>query len=357
MAKKKKFKRKKIFLLLFILFVIIISIYIINLVNSNNYKLKKIGYNEEEIIEIVKDKDLTDYLLKHEYDELYLKIVNTKDYKFKNIDKYINYYKNNSNAPLNDIVYIINNDINKEYSENLISILKHKYFIKDRLDRYLNYLNKKTDIDDVIRDVNSNLDYEFYTNTKKTDLSKDYLLIVNKYYYLDEDYQNSNLVTMESNYTKVSGAKLEKKTYEAFKKLSDDARSQGYYILNNSAYRSYDTQNNLYNNYKAQNGLIWADSYSARPGHSEHQTGLALDVASASTTLTTFENTKEFIWMKENSYKYGFILRYPKGKEYITGYNYEAWHYRYVGEEVAKFIYENDLTFEEYYAYYVEKNS
>ena len=81
---------------------------------------------------------------------------------------------------------------------------------------------------------------------------------------------------------------------------------------------------------------------------------MALDVGTSKTTLGTFENTKEFTWIKNNAHKYGFILRYPKDKEYITGYNYEPWHYRYVGIDAAKVIYENNLTFEEYYSYYVE---
>lgn len=358
MAKRKKKKKIRIFLLLiFIIIITLVSLYVMKVRNSDTYKLKQLGYTENEITEIIKDKEFTNYVLEHDYNKLYLQLQKTKDYKFENIDKYQEYLKKYSSAPLEDVIYLVNNNIDKEYSTNLMEILNHKYFITDNLERYLDYLNKTSkSIDEVITDVNSNIDYEFYTNIKSTDLSKNYLLIANKYYQLEPDYKSSNLVTMESAYTRVGGAQLEKTTYEAFKKLSDDARSEGYYIVNTSAYRSYETQKAIYNNYKAEHGLTWADAYSARPGHSEHQTGLALDVGSASTTLSTFEYTKEFTWMKANAHKYGFILRYPQGKEYITGYSYEPWHYRYVGEEVATFIYENDLTFEEYYAYYVEQN-
>lgn len=355
MKKKKKSKFKSLLLIIFIILIILLGYYIITSINSDNYKLKEKGYSEEEITEILKSKELTVYLLSHNYSDLYLKFINTKDYSFENIDKYVEYYKRNNKAPLEDVVYLVNNNIDKNYDESLIKIIKHQYFIKNRLDRYLNYLNKNNkSIDNIITDVNSNIDYDFYTNIQKTDLSKDYLIITNKFYKLDNSYKHPNLVTMENTYTRVSGSKLEKTTYDAFKKLCDDAKKQGYYIVNTSAYRSYETQNYIYNNYKAENGLAWADSYSARPGHSEHQTGLALDVGTASTTLSTFENTKEFTWMKNNAHKYGFILRYPKGKDYITGYNYEPWHYRYVGIKEATHIYENDLTFEEYYAYYVE---
>ena len=118
-----------------------------------------------------------------------------------------------------------------------------------------------------------------------------------------------------------------------------------------AAYRTdYKYQNTLYNNYVLRDGKEAADSYSARAGYSEHQTGLATDINKVD---TSFEKTEAFKWLINNAYKYGFILRYPKDKEEITGYNYEPWHYRYVGKEAAKTITQENLTFEEYYAYYV----
>ena len=97
-----------------------------------------------------------------------------------------------------------------------------------------------------------------------------------------------------------------------------------------------------------------ADTYSARPGHSEHQTGLAIDLAAFNSNLNNFEETKEYEWVKDNAHLYGFILRYPKGKEHITGYMFEPWHYRYVGTKVAKEIYEMDITFDEYYELFLK---
>ena len=94
--------------------------------------------------------------------------------------------------------------------------------------------------------------------------------------------------------------------------------------------------------------------YSARPGYSEHQTGLVIDIDNYNDDYENFDKTKEFEWMNNNSYKYGFILRYPKGKTDITGYDYESWHYRYVGKEIAKYIYENNITFDEYYAKFID---
>ena len=251
------------------------------------------------------------------------------------------------------VVYLVNHNISYPYSERLVNIIHSKYYIPSRLDRYMSY--QSDDIKTIITNVNSNLDYEFYTNIKPTDITKGNLLIVNKYYYLEKDYYYGELVKMDKAYDNKSNSWLNSIAYEAFKQLVDDAEKEGYHIRNNSAYRSYDTQNGLYNYYKQEHGLTWADKWSARPGHSEHQTGLALDVGVKDIySLGKFEFSKEFVWMKENSYRYGFILRYPEGKEYITGYGYEPWHYRYVGLEAATYIYQNDITFEEYYAYFVE---
>ena len=113
-----------------------------------------------------------------------------------------------------------------------------------------------------------------------------------------------------------------------------------------SGFRSYTVQKNLYNSYVRRDGAKAADRYSARPGYSEHQTGLAFDINYAD---YRFKNTAEAKWLAANAYKYGFILRYPEGKESITGYMYEPWHYRYVGVESAKKIFDSGLTLEEYF--------
>ena len=346
-----------------ILFVVLIPIIIIFLIYFGFIKdyqkehLIKIGYNTEEINSI--RKKLSDVeiekLYKYDYLSFLVDLVNTNDYKSENLLSYINYIdKIDGDYNLDNVVYLVNNGINYSYSEKLVNIVKNKYFIKSRLDRYMQYDNN--DIDNIITNVNSNLDYEFYTNMQSTNIEKGILMIVNKYYSLSKDY-SSELVIMDKKYSNYNGSQLNAVAYEAFKKLVDDAEELGYHIRNNSAYRSYETQENLYNDSKKNNGITYADKWSARAGHSEHQTGFALDVGvQTAYAVGRFESSREFTWMKENSYKYGFILRYPKGKEYITGYSYEPWHYRYVGVEVATYIYNNNITFEEYYAYFVENN-
>lgn len=137
----------------------------------------------------------------------------------------------------------------------------------------------------------------------------------------------------------------------SFNKMVAAAGQEGIYLHKVSSYRSYDYQVGLYNSYVKSVGKEQADTFSARPGFSEHQSGLAFDIGGEDRALDAMEgfgNTKESEWLKNNAYKYGFILRFPEGKEWKTGYEYEAWHYRYVGVDVAKNFINNNLTLEEY---------
>ena len=233
---------------------------------------------------------------------------------------------------------------------------KINYFKHEYIDRYVDYKkkNKTLSNNDVVLRVNIGLDQEFYTNVKKAlNVDTNYVL-VNKFYYLDNNYIPQNLENIDSKYS-ASGRKLVNVARISFEFLAKKAKEEGYNIRAVSTYRSYDYQTSLYNNYVKQDGVENADKYSARAGFSEHQTGLAVDVDNVTSNFNNFENTEEYKWMLENAYKYGFILRYPKGKEDITGYIYEPWHYRYVGIEIASFINQNNITYEEYYFKYIDK--
>lgn len=240
----------------------------------------------------------------------------------------------------------------KEKLEMLENIQKEiDYVNEDYIDRYLIYKEKNPNLEiiQVIKNVNMNLDqtpYEYTIPMEKIDTP---ILLVNKYYYLDENYEPKNLETLELDYA-LSNMRLVNYAKDAFEKLSQDASKEGLSIIAMSTYRSYSYQVNLYNRYVKEDGQESADTYSGRPGHSEHQTGLAVDVKTKDGDFEKFEETKEYEWMQENAHKYGFILRFPKGKEKETGYQFESWHYRYVGEEIAKYIKENNITLEEYYA-------
>lgn len=255
-----------------------------------------------------------------------------------------------------------NNSETKEVTTNdKLKILgnidkKINYFKEEYIDRYISYKKKNEQLsnNDIVLRVNIGLDQEFYTNVKKA-LSIDTVqVLVNKYYYLEENYTPANLEDIDSKYA-VSGRKLVNFARISFEFLAKKAEEEGYAIRAASAYRSYSYQSSLYNNYVKQDGVMEADKYSARPGFSEHQTGLAVDVDNVVSNFNNFENTKEYQWMLDNAHKYGFILRYPKEKENITGYIYEPWHYRYVGIEVASFIHQNNITYEEYYFKYIAK--
>ena len=133
--------------------------------------------------------------------------------------------------------------------------------------------------------------------------------------------------------------------YQALVRLQNDAYVLGYDMSLISGYRSYDYQKQLYEGYVARDGQAAADRYSARPGTSEHQTGLAFDVASLEQSWGDSEAGK---WLAAHAHEYGFIIRYPKGKEHITGYMYEPWHIRYLGYDIACDVYASELTLEEY---------
>lgn len=145
--------------------------------------------------------------------------------------------------------------------------------------------------------------------------------------------------------------------HDALKRLFDAAASYSYQLVIGSGYRSANLQSIYYNSSVAANGVIEANKYVAQPGQSEHQSGLAVDITTVSREcyLTEcFADTSDGQWLAQNSYKYGFILRYPSGKEAITGYNYEPWHFRYVGIDLAAALYESKLTLDEAYPYLLE---
>ena len=123
------------------------------------------------------------------------------------------------------------------------------------------------------------------------------------------------------------------------------AAAQGLNIYISSGYRSYSRQQTLYNNYVKSDGKALADTYSSRPGYSEHQTGLCFDL---NTIDDSFGNTKESAWLEQHAQEYGFIIRFPKGKDAQTGYQYEPWHLRYLGIDMATKVYNSGLSLEEY---------
>ena len=313
MKKKRRIKKSviKIFALaLIIIFITIFAINKIKYINSYDYKLSKLGYSKNEIIEIKKlSNNEIDKLLEKKYNKLTVKFMKEKYFIFSNLDKYISYYKESDDDILSHTISIVN--------------------------------------------VKANYDYYDKKAVTKTNENDKNLMLVNKYHNLTKEYLPNDLVKIK-NYYAYGDNEIKKEVYESFLKMWNDAKEENLSLIITSAYRDYSYQEKLWNSYSNSKGENWADSVAARAGFSEHQTGLALDIVTYGSTMNNFENSDEFKWLSKNAYKYGFILRYPKGKEDITGYSYESWHYRYVGKEVAKIIHDEEITFDEYYAYYIE---
>lgn len=255
-----------------------------------------------------------------------------------------------------EIAFILSIDFN----ENIIKLSQEKYFLKKNLKNYLAYIekNKKKALNEVVRDINVHLDNDFYSLNLKADPSLDQKVLVNKFYLLDSSFEPDDLVSIPVTYAwgELGSKKIRKVAYEAFLEMWNEAKNAGYYLMINSAYRSYQDQEKIYTDLKDNRGEKYADSIASRPGASEYQTGLCMNIFSKNNSnQKTFGDSEEAQWLKNNAYKFGFIERYPKGKENITGFNSEPWRYRYVGKDISTYCYENDITLEEYYAYFIEK--
>ncbi len=177
------------------------------------------------------------------------------------------------------------------------------------------------------------------------------LVLVNKYHGVAPDYEPKGMVEVDLSMAAWDGIYIKKEAYDAFTELFRDAEAQGLKMCICSGYRTYDYQQELFLGNLESQGEEYTHMFSAYPGRSEHHTGLAIDITSPSMDWALsqdFADYPEGKWLDEHCQDYGFILRYPEGKEDITGYGYEPWHFRYVGKEVAKEIMSKGITFEEY---------
>lgn len=303
--------------------------------------------NKKEIILLtpnveIKDKYIT-FKTNKNYDDYFVAYITGKSISSNNninIDigeeRKLNAKVNPSNATNTKLEY--------KYDKNMISLKgdtikgkkagKTKVIVKsgvDNLTKEINItINKKkkeeVKIDEPIID-------ESKTITEKDGISYiDGIMIVNKTYSLPSSYNPGGLTDEFMN---------------AFYEMQAAASQDGISLFVASGFRSYEYQKDLYDAYVKRDGKEEADTYSARPGYSEHQTGLAADINAAD---SSFDDTAEAKWLDENCYKYGFVIRFPKGKEQYTGYVYESWHLRYVGERIAKNIHDaGGISLEEYY--------
>lgn len=374
--RKRKINKKRILvLILFLLIILSIGIYLI--------VPKRYGY-QKDVINVFKEDN---YYEKIKDTKKYSKTLETavieNNYKKEYFDEYldINYVEednfiNNINKLL-DLGYK-NKDINtfyekvpksidvitsNKYDKNIINYISLNYFKEENLDRYIKYdfidtksvydttiLKEKYNYEDTVTFVNAHLDKDYYSND--IPLSKDKAskldVIVNKYYKLDKDYEPEDLTVINSKFA--SGTqKLRKEAAGKFEEMASAMLKENLKIYAGSTYRSYSYQEGLYNRYVKKDGFKEAETYSARAGYSEHQLGLAVDIVNGKWNYLS-EGDKEYTWLINNSYKYGFILRYPHESEYITGYVFEDWHFRYLGIDLATKVHESKLTYDEYVA-------
>lgn len=375
MSVKKRIKLKKpvilVLRIILIFFITFIGCFIFYRNNINS--LKKLDYSEKASKNIL-FKFKKKYVLSKGSNATLNAAFESKYYN----EDYLDSYSKIKYQNIDNLIKIINILIEKKYSNSDISLIISRgnyedileFSKKDKVryldeflsfdyakiknyDRYVNYSDLTgEDEETVVLSVNLDIDKEAYVDpiiVKKYS----YDMLVNKHRKLDEDFEPSDLVKINSNYASESNLKASKKAVSAFIKMADAASSEGYGIKINSAYRSYSDQEELCQFYRDAYGDDYVTKYVAFAGFSEHQTGLAFDIGSRSNNV--FLESKEYNWMKENAYKYGFIQRFPKGYEDITGFRFESWHYRYVGEEIAKYIYEHKITFDEYYIMFLDK--
>ena len=310
-----------------------------------------------------KNNEVDIYGVKNGNYELYKRRVKVEDkyISFDTSDNYDDYFI--TYVPLNNIktkttltVYVgeeididlkfkpsnaTNKSISYKASNDLLEIKGSKITAKKKGNTVLTITNKKNNIS---TDIKITIKKKVKPKEEKKEDEKTYevvekdgiyyiddILIVNKTYPLPEDYDPG---------------RLSDEYMDAFYEMQAHAELDGIDLWIQSGYRSYSTQVAIYNNYVSMDGQEVADTYSSRPGHSEHQSGLAADINNPD---ESFNGTAAAEWLKENCWKYGFIVRFPEGKEEYTGYIYESWHLRYVGKEWAKKITESGLSLEEYF--------
>ena len=363
---KKKLKKRILIILLIIIILIIIVFLLCN--RRLNYK--------ESITIYIGDKipKSSDYFEK----DINVKI------KWSNLDNYkVNTYKGLMTYKNKDYkIKLIVKDKNPPQIEGVKDIT---IFVNEKIDFYKDIKITDDSKDEIKKKIEGTYDLKkkgvynmkYVVSDKSNTTTKDFKLIVK-----DKPKEESKTVEKKDNSTKVNknsskGYKVEKKnglyyvngilianktyplpsTYnpggllsvftDNFNKMKNDAKKEGINLWIRSGFRSYSYQQSLYNNYVSRDGKAAADTYSARPGHSEHQTGLAADINSLD---QSFANTKEGKWLNNNCYKYGFIIRYTKNGQGETGYIFEPWHIRYLGTDLAKTLYNggNWITLERY---------
>ena len=350
--------KKKIYKIILIIFLIILvisiliflSLKLLITINLNGEKSINIPYNNTYI-----DDGAKAFIFKKDLSQ-YIKITDDINYEkvgIYHIEYKINYFGINKRIKRTiNIVDLEKPNITLKGNNPLYLTINTEYIEPgyEVIDNYDNNLNVEINGLDKLDNKTKG---EYILEYKVTDSSGNIESIKRKI-IVDERISIKNGVTYVEGILLVNkkysiprsyGDGIDEEALKQLKLLQSDAKNAGFTINLVSSYRSYDYQKNLYNNYVKKHGQEKADTFSARPGHSEHQTGLAFDVGKID---DNYGDTPAGKWLAKNAHKYGFIIRYPKGKEGITGYKYEPWHIRYLGLDNAEKVYQSGLCLEEY---------
>lgn len=299
------------------------------------------GYRYEEIKQFYRDLDdqQVQFILSSDYSLDILRQAQDDEYRYL--------IENNYSILDADHILNLSNELKSFYlnHENVIeyqTLIEHDYFVIDFYDRYVDLIEKSKELTvvDVLRRVNTLRDRPLYTKIQSADLSVPSLILVNKYYQLPEDF----IPNLEESYL---GFMMEEEAAIALDQLCEAMETLNLNFSISNTYRSYDLQTSIYNRYLETQSQAVVDTYSARAGHSEHQAGLAVDFKTKTKDISYFENSDAYAWLVENAHNYGFIQRYTLENSFYTGYQAEAWHFRYIGKELATIVYETKLTLEE----------
>ena len=362
---KRKKKIKKTFKLFFS-FIFMVGLLICSYFIYNKYFKEKEITSEVNKLMLENDistekysKTLEYVLLNNLYDEAYLDEYSDIEYNDnENFASILTTFLplGYSGKEINYIFKLSNKNIEKLSKSEYIDITNYyniSNFNVDNIDRYNQYYESNNySYQDVVTYVNINLDLKAYSVTKEVEDPNNLLVLVNKYNFLPNNYKPEDLTYVLGAYG--NNVPMREVIKEPFIELQKAAEEEiGIILKPTTAFRDQSFQNTLYNNYVAKDGVEAADTYSARPGFSEHQTGLAIDLKNTLISSSTRLNDSDFEWLSNNAHRFGFIIRYPKEKVDTTGYQFENWHIRYVGLNIAKTIYENNLTLEEYIDLYI----
>lgn len=324
---------------------------------------KKILFHKEKeyIISIKENKTLNAALESDYYKEKYLKNYAKITYcehanLVKNINKLLDKGYSNSDVSI-ILTHGDDSDVSEFAKRDRVKYLEEFYeypYAKIKYyDRYVQY-SYETGEDEktTVLHIGLNMDkkeYDDAINIKRFS----YMMLVNKYHYLSDDFIPIDLVEVPEDYRGSDAVLANSTALKSMIQLIEAANVEGLKPVIADCYRSHEDMVEIAEFYRKWYGDSYVDNYIAKPGYSEHQTGLSFDMASA--TVKTFSNSNEYKWMVDNAHKYGFIARFTKRGESLTGYRAEAGHFRYVGKEAAEYIYKNRITFEEYYVSFLDK--